>query len=198
MSSNRKYYMVSRNVSETYMYYFLITWATSWENLSLGCPTRSHRNQAIQPKKMARGLKIRIKKVERLCYLFSENKGWSASWLHRRWSAPLFSHMQKAGFLMLGLIWDSSYRQAVFGVSNPARHKTGLRDYSESWHFSFETRGIDANQTARTCKLICAFVVCIYFSETTGLLKTLQKSSPEPAGRFSRNLVCSIWDSCPS
>ena len=29
--------------------------------------------------------------------------------------------------------------------------------------------------------------------------KTLQKSSsPEPAGRFSRNLVCSIGDSCPS
>ena len=28
--------------------------------------------------------------------------------------------------------------------------------------------------------------------------KTLQKSSsPEPAGRFSRNLVCSIGDSCP-
>ena len=29
--------------------------------------------------------------------------------------------------------------------------------------------------------------------------KTLQKSSSqEPAGRFSRNLVCSIGDSCPS
>ena len=31
------------------------------------------------------------------------------------------------------------------------------------------------------------------------MVKTLQKSSsPEPAGRFSRNLVCSIGDSCPS
>ena len=29
-------------------------------------------------------------------------------------------------------------------------------------------------------------------------VKTLQKSSPEPAGRFSRNLVCSIGDSSPS
>ena len=31
------------------------------------------------------------------------------------------------------------------------------------------------------------------------MLKTLQKSSsPEPAGGFPRNLVCSIWDSSPS
>ena len=31
------------------------------------------------------------------------------------------------------------------------------------------------------------------------MVKTLQKSSsPEPAGRFSQNLVCSIGDSCPS
>ena len=31
------------------------------------------------------------------------------------------------------------------------------------------------------------------------MVKTLKKSSsPEPAGRFSRNLVCSIGDSCPS
>ena len=30
-------------------------------------------------------------------------------------------------------------------------------------------------------------------------VKTLQKSSsPKPADRFQRNLVCSIWDSCPS
>ena len=29
--------------------------------------------------------------------------------------------------------------------------------------------------------------------------KNLKKSSsPEPAGRFPGNLVCSIWDSCPS
>ena len=31
------------------------------------------------------------------------------------------------------------------------------------------------------------------------MVKTLQKSSsPEPAGQFSRNFVCSIGDSCPS
>ena len=31
------------------------------------------------------------------------------------------------------------------------------------------------------------------------MVKNTQKSSsPEPAGRFSRNLVCSIWDSSPS
>ena len=30
------------------------------------------------------------------------------------------------------------------------------------------------------------------------MVKTLQKSSPEPAGRFPRNLVCSIRDSSPS
>ena len=28
--------------------------------------------------------------------------------------------------------------------------------------------------------------------------KNLKKSSPEPVGRFPRNLVCSIGDSCPS
>ena len=30
------------------------------------------------------------------------------------------------------------------------------------------------------------------------MVKTLQKSSPEPSGRFPRNLVCSIGDSSPS
>ena len=40
-----------------------------------GFPTRSHSNQAVQPHKMARGLKFRIKKVEGLYYLCSENKG---------------------------------------------------------------------------------------------------------------------------
>ena len=37
-------------------------------------PTWFDTNQAVQPQKMARGLKFRIKKVERLYYLFSENK----------------------------------------------------------------------------------------------------------------------------
>ena len=46
-------------------------------------------NQALQPHKMARGLKFRIKKVEGLYYLCSENKG--ANQL--RSSASLFSHI---------------------------------------------------------------------------------------------------------
>ena len=38
-------------------------------------PTWSDINQAVQLQKMARGLKFRIKKVEGLDYLCSENKG---------------------------------------------------------------------------------------------------------------------------
>ena len=38
-------------------------------------PTRSDTNQAVQLQKMARGLKFRIKKVEGLYDLYSENKG---------------------------------------------------------------------------------------------------------------------------
>ena len=40
-----------------------------------GFPTRSHTNRAVQPQKMARGLKFRIQEVEGLYYLCSENKG---------------------------------------------------------------------------------------------------------------------------
>ena len=35
----------------------------------------SDTNQAVHPQKLARDLKFRIKKVERLYYLCSENKG---------------------------------------------------------------------------------------------------------------------------
>ena len=38
-------------------------------------PTRSDTNQAVQPQKMARGLKFQIKKVGGLYYQCSENKG---------------------------------------------------------------------------------------------------------------------------
>ena len=47
---------------------------------------------ALQPQKVVRGLKFRIKKIEQLCYLCSENK-----------VADLclcYSSMQKAGFFM--------------------------------------------------------------------------------------------------
>ena len=37
--------------------------------------TRSDTNQAVKSQKMARSLKFRIKKVEGLYYLCSENKG---------------------------------------------------------------------------------------------------------------------------
>ena len=35
-------------------------WATSWEKLSLGFPIRSDTSWAVQPQKMARGLKFQI------------------------------------------------------------------------------------------------------------------------------------------
>ena len=38
-------------------------------------PTWSDKNQAVQSQKMTRGLKFRIKELEGLYYLFSENKG---------------------------------------------------------------------------------------------------------------------------
>ena len=37
--------------------------------------TRSYINRAVQPQKMARGLKFRIEEVEELYYPCSENKG---------------------------------------------------------------------------------------------------------------------------
>ena len=40
-----------------------------------GFPTRSDTNKAVQPQKIARGLKFRILKVEGLYYPCSENKG---------------------------------------------------------------------------------------------------------------------------
>ena len=38
-------------------------------------PTWSNTNRAVQPQKMARGLKFQMSKVEGLYYLCSENKG---------------------------------------------------------------------------------------------------------------------------
>ena len=40
-----------------------------------GFGTRSDTNCAVQPQNMARDLKFRIKKIEELYYLLSENKG---------------------------------------------------------------------------------------------------------------------------
>ena len=44
-------------------------------NRSSGFPTRSDTNRAVQPQKIARGLKFRIKVVEGLYYPYSENIG---------------------------------------------------------------------------------------------------------------------------
>ena len=44
-------------------------------NRSSGFPTWSDTNQAVQPKKMARGLKFPIKEEEGLYYRCSQNKG---------------------------------------------------------------------------------------------------------------------------
>ena len=44
-------------------------------NRSSGFPTRSDTNRAVQPQKMARGLKFRTLEVEGLYYLYSQNKG---------------------------------------------------------------------------------------------------------------------------
>ena len=53
---------------------FLNYLASSLENLSSGFPTRSDTNWAVQPQKMAIGLKFQIKEVEGLYYPCSENK----------------------------------------------------------------------------------------------------------------------------
>ena len=77
------------------------------ENLSSGFPTKSDTNRAGRPQKMARGLKFRISEVdmvEKLYYLYSENKGTGQL---PSWTAPLFSHMQKSGFLMMLLKLES-------------------------------------------------------------------------------------------
>ena len=42
--------------------------------MSSGLPTRSDANGAVQPQKMARGLKFRIEEVEGLYYLCCEKK----------------------------------------------------------------------------------------------------------------------------
>ena len=44
-------------------------------NRSSGLPTRSDTNRAVQPQKMARGLKFWLNVVEGLYYQCSENKG---------------------------------------------------------------------------------------------------------------------------
>ena len=44
----------------------MVILATSSENLSSGLPTRSDINRAVQPQKMARGLKFRIYDIDNI------------------------------------------------------------------------------------------------------------------------------------
>ena len=70
-------------------------------------PTWSDKkNQAVQIQKMARILKFRIRKVNGLYYLCSENKDADQLRGYRKADLPLgFSHMQNVGFLIMRLIY---------------------------------------------------------------------------------------------
>ena len=75
-----------------------------------GVLTSSDTIRAVQPQKMARGLKFRANKIEGLYYLCSENKG--ADQLRSSTAelicVKMFSYLQKAGFLMTRLIYVST------------------------------------------------------------------------------------------
>ena len=98
----RKYSFLS--VFDTFTLHTFIIRAASRENLFSGFPTRSATNRGVQPQKMARGLKFRIKEVEGLFFYVEKFMRWSVARSPRNLSAPLFSHMQKTGFLMTRLI----------------------------------------------------------------------------------------------
>ena len=71
----------------SFPFIFKMIGVASWENLFSGYPTRSDTKRAVQPQKMARGLKFPIKEVEGLYYACSENKG--ADQLHGNHVADL-------------------------------------------------------------------------------------------------------------
>ena len=66
--------------------------------------TMSDVKRIVHPKKMARGLKLRIKKEEWWYNICSKNKGTDQLCGYRTADLHLFFHMQKAGFLMMRLI----------------------------------------------------------------------------------------------
>ena len=71
---------------------------------SSGFPTRSDTNRAVQPQKMASGLKFRIYEIEGLYYPCSENKGADQLCGYREADLRLcFCICKKAGFLMTRL-----------------------------------------------------------------------------------------------
>ena len=86
----------------------------SHENLSSGFPTRSDTNRAVQPQKMARGLKFRIYIEEGLHYPCSENKG--ADQLRSHCAVDLllcFRICKKSRFLMTRLILSRQQKTKV-------------------------------------------------------------------------------------
>ena len=70
--------------------------------MSSGFLNRLYTDQAVQLKKTVRGLKFQIfKEVVGLYYPCSKNKGTDQLYGYMYQAAPhLFSHMQKAGFLI--------------------------------------------------------------------------------------------------
>ena len=70
--------------------------------------TWSDTNQAVRPRKMARGLKFRIQKEDGLYFLCSENKG--ADQLR---GFAKFSHMQNVCFLMTRLIFVEQFHSSI-------------------------------------------------------------------------------------
>ena len=69
--------------------------------MSSGFPTRSDTNWAVQPLRMARGLKFQIEEVEELYLLCSEIKGADQLRGYRLY----FSREQRTGFLMTRLVY---------------------------------------------------------------------------------------------
>ena len=77
-------------------------WATSQENMSSVFRTRFDTNRAVQPQKMARGLKFQIYEVhvEGLYCLQEKTKGLISCTVTIQLICALFSHTQKACFLI--------------------------------------------------------------------------------------------------
>ena len=86
-----------------------------------GVSTRSNPNRAVQPQKMARGLKFRIQEVEGLYYQSSETKGAQISFAVTAKLICLCFHIcNKQVFSQLG-----SYVIAMFPASI---------QYQKKWH----------------------------------------------------------------
>ena len=90
------------------------------ENMSLEFPTRSDTRRAVQPQKMARGLKIQIQE-EGLYYLCGENKGTDQLRIYCAADLRLCFPYAKGRFLMTRLLFLKMCRSVflVLLVGNP-------------------------------------------------------------------------------